>query len=215
MRCTKLKKEKVLTVHITRDGPSHRYTEVIFASELTKYGFSEWTQMQSIIENHKGIHAEELKLALKSLIEKIKKLDLVLADKDKRPSTSSSAPKSSRTPHSVFLYPYGTRYIDNSLPAGVEPVQHFFIRSPEHGIFYMDSNHQMCFQRTSDLLRAQTEHLFHLRLECMGHVEQDGYHVLIALELVTRLEELGLDGFKWIKPEIINDAERAKKSAQG
>ena len=71
----------------------------------------------------------------------------------------------------------------------------------------------MCFQRTSDLPRAQTENLFHLRLECMGHVEQDGYHGLIALELVTRLEELGLDDFKWIKPEIIRDAEKAKKFA--
>ena len=77
----------------------------------------------------------------------------------------------------------------------------------------MHGNHQMCFQRTSDLPRAQTEHLFHLRLECMAHQLQDGYHGLIALELVSHLKELGLDDFKWIKPEIINVADKAKKFA--
>ena len=79
-------------------------------------------------------------------------------------------------------------------------------------MFYMDSNHQMCFQRTSDLQKAQTEHLFHLRLECMGHKEEEGFHGLIALELETHLQELGLDDFKWIKDEILSDADKARKN---
>ena len=70
VRCTKPKKDKMLTLHITRNGPVQKYTEVIFASELPKYGFSEWTQIQDIVASHKGIHAQELKLALNSLIEK-------------------------------------------------------------------------------------------------------------------------------------------------
>ena len=132
-------------------------------------------------------HTQELKLALNSLIEKCQRLKLIPADKNKSTPTSSASPKPSRTTHKEFLYPYSTRYIDNTLPAGVEPVQHLFIRSPEHSMFYMDSNHQMCFQRTSDLPKAQTEHLFHLHLECMGHEKQYGFHRLIALELETHL----------------------------
>ena len=68
----------------------------------------------------------------------------------------------------------------------------------------------MCFQRTSDLPKAQTEHLYHLRLECMGHKEQEGFHGLIALELETRRQELLQDDYKWMKDEILDDAEKAR-----
>ena len=79
-------------------------------------------------------------------------------------------------------------------------------------MFYMDANHQMCFQRTCDLPQAQTEHLYHLRLECMGHTEQEGFYKLIALELATRRQELLHDDFKWMKYEIIEDADKARKN---
>ena len=141
-----------------------KYTEVIFASELQKYGLSEWLQIQDIIASHKSIHAQELKVALSQLIQKCQRLKLISFPpvKDLSVGTSSAAPKKSKTNHRPFLLPCGTKYINNTLPAGVEPVQHVFIRSPEHGMFYMDANHQMCFQRTSDLPQAQTEHLYHL-----------------------------------------------------
>ena len=41
VRCTKPKRDKMLTLHITRNGPIQKYTEVIFASELPKYGVNE------------------------------------------------------------------------------------------------------------------------------------------------------------------------------
>ena len=147
VRCTKPKREKRLTLHITRAGHVQRYTETIFASELQRYGLSEWLQIQDIIANHKSIHAQELKVALSHLIEKCQRLKLILAAPVKNPSagTSSAAPRKSKTNHRPFLLPHGTKYINNTLPAGVEPVQYLFIRSPEHGMFYMDANHQMCF----------------------------------------------------------------------
>ena len=81
-------------------------------------------------------------------------------------------------------------------------------------MFYMDANHQMCFQRTSDLPQAQTEHLYHLRLECMGHPEQEGFFKLIALELASRREELLKDEeYYWMKDEILSDAEKARNDA--
>ncbi|KAL4573531.1 hypothetical protein LXL04_020341 [Taraxacum kok-saghyz] len=199
-------------VHKRRLNPDpiirNKYNEVIFASELPKYGFGEWVQIQDIIASHKGLHALELKLALNSLIEKVQGLKLVRADKNKMLSTSSAAPKPSRSTYTDFLYPLDTKYIHNSPPAGVEPDQHLFIRSLEHSMFYMDSNHQICFHRASNLPRAQIKHLFHLRLECMGHVEQDGFHGMIALKLETRLKELGLDDFKWLKDEILSDVDK-------
>ena len=81
-------------------------------------------------------------------------------------------------------------------------------------MFYMDANHQMCFQCTSDLPQAQTEHLYHLRLECMGHPEQEGYFKLIALELASRQQELlEHEEMYWMKDEILSDAEKARNDA--
>ncbi|CAI9285826.1 unnamed protein product [Lactuca saligna] len=61
------------------------------------------------------------------------------------------------------------------------------------------------FQHTDDLPSAPTEHLFHLRLEGLGHYELErGCHVLISLELHRRLDELKLVQFKSVKPEILN-----------
>ncbi|CAI9286777.1 unnamed protein product [Lactuca saligna] len=75
--------------------------------------------------------------------------------------------------------------------------EYMFIPEPEHKIFYLDSQNQMCFQRTDDLPSAPTEHLFHLRLEGLGHYELErGYCELISLELSRRLDELKLDQFR-------------------
>ena len=81
-------------------------------------------------------------------------------------------------------------------------------------MFYMDANHQMCFQRTSDLPAAKTEHLYYLRLECMGHPEQEGFYKIIALELASRKEELlAHEEMYWMKDEILSDAEKARNEA--
>lgn len=55
----------------------YEYIEVVFARELFKYGYNEWIQIQDIIDKHKGIHAQEVKLALQQLISKVNKLNLV------------------------------------------------------------------------------------------------------------------------------------------
>ena len=100
-----------------------------------------------------------------------------------------------------FLLPYGTPYINNKLPVGVELFQHLLIWEPKHGILYLDSQNQMCFQRTKDLHAAPTKHLFNLRLDGIQHKELEwGYGVLISLELYKRLANLHLDDFKWLKP---------------
>ena len=78
----------------------------------------------------------------------------------------------------------------------------------------MDADHQMCFQRTSDLPKAPTEHVYHLRLECMGHEEQEGFQGLIAVEIESRPQELLHDDFKWMKDEIMDDADKARNNLQ-
>ena len=45
VRCTRPKKDKILTLPITQNGHLQKYTEVIFASELPKYGLSKWMQI--------------------------------------------------------------------------------------------------------------------------------------------------------------------------
>lgn len=68
--CTKPKNES-LNIHLVRKKMDYEYIEVVFARELFKYGYNEWIQIQDIIDKHKGIHAQEVKLALQQLISKV------------------------------------------------------------------------------------------------------------------------------------------------
>ena len=106
------------------------------------------------------------------------------------------------------LLPYGSSLINNTLPQGVEPVQHQCILEPEHGIFYLDAQNNMCFQRTVELPNSPTDHLYHLREACMRHKHVElGYHALISIALAERLPELRQDEYIWVKPEIEEEAE--------
>lgn len=91
---------------------------------------------------------------------------------------------------------------------GIDLVQLLFIHKPKHDILYMDESHQMCFQCLDDLAKAPTKHLFHLRLECMGHKElEDNYYFLISLELNKRKEDMGIPDYSWIKPKIRDEVD--------
>ena len=77
------------------------------------------------------------------------------------------------------------------------------IPDPDHEIFYLNSQNQMCFQCNDDLPSSPIEHLFHLLLEGLGHYHLErGYRVLILLELNRILDELKLDQFRWVKVQI-------------
>ena len=105
------------------------------------------------------------------------------------------------------LLPYGTSLINNTLPHGVDPVQHKCILEPEHGIFYMDALGNMCFQRTVEIPNSPTSHLVDLREACILHKELElGYHGLISLALAERLPELRQD-YIWVKPDFEEEAE--------
>ena len=213
VRATKPNRNPMLNIMITRQESQNQsakpYTEVLHPRELAKLGFTEWEQILSIVSKHKSKAAAEVKIAIETLIDKVRRLGLIPSeDKPKRRSSSSAIASSSRSVNPSkpdpcqLLLPYGTRIINNSLPAGVEPVQHKFIPEPEHGIFYFDGN-RMCFQRSADLQKAPTEHLLNLRLACMDFPNlEKGFHYLISNELITRREELKIGVFGWTKPEI-------------
>ena len=88
---------------------------------------------------------------------------------------------------------FSTLHIDNSLPAGVHPVQHMFILQLKCGIFYMDEIKCMCFQFLNDLVKEPTEHLVHLRIAChvFANLAQN-YHFVISMELKNRMKELAI-----------------------
>ena len=66
----------------------------------------------------------------------------------------------------------------------------------------------MLFQRSDDLEKAPTDHLFNLRLELMGHSRTtSNFQVLISKELNERREELKKDEYQWIRKEICDEAE--------
>ena len=55
----------------------------------------------------------------------------------------------------------------------------------------------MCFQRTTEIPKAPTTHLVGLRQMCMSHQDLSGeFHILIAMELLNRRQEL-LDSPYW------------------
>ncbi|KAL7583869.1 hypothetical protein Lser_V15G42257 [Lactuca serriola] len=53
-----------LKLQLVRKKREYEYTEVIFARELVKFGYSECMHIHEIINKHKGIHVQEVKLAI-------------------------------------------------------------------------------------------------------------------------------------------------------
>ncbi|CAI9300651.1 unnamed protein product [Lactuca saligna] len=197
-------RNKYLKLHLVRKNTEYEYTEVVFARELVKFGYNDWIQIQEIINKHKGSHAQEVTLAIQQLLNKVKKLNRVPSLGPSRPSTPGRPCAPRQSNNTKFLLLYGTRYINNKLPTGVEPIQYMFIRELEHSIFYLDGQNYMCFQYTDELPAAPTKHLFHLRMEGLSHFEHEREHcVLISLEISKRLEELKNDDFEWVKHEIL------------
>nr|KAJ0208712.1 hypothetical protein LSAT_V11C400177180 [Lactuca sativa] len=116
---------------------------------------------------------------------------------DERPQHQGQRTKFQVDGEDVLVLDFGAGGINNSLPISVDPVQHKFISAPEHGMFYLDKNRKMCFQRTVEIPKAPTTHLIDLRQMCMSHQDLSGeFHILIAMELLNRRQEL-LDNPYW------------------
>ncbi|CAI9283742.1 unnamed protein product [Lactuca saligna] len=122
--------------NVTEAGSS---SSVDAGDESANIGYTEWRQIQEIIDLHNGIHAHELKLAISKLLNKVKKLHLVLSAGPSTPSSSGRTYAPRESYNTKFLLPYVTWYINNELPGDVEPVRYMLIPEPEHGILYHDS----------------------------------------------------------------------------
>nr|KAJ0202818.1 hypothetical protein LSAT_V11C500297120 [Lactuca sativa] len=150
VKASKPRNEKILSLLITRQGPQHSYTEVVKRDELIRYGFSEWMELLDLASKQTSAHSSELTCALHLLIKKVQRLDLVPKERPQHQGQRSSVPRSRRTKfhvdgEEVLVLDFGADVINNSLPLGVDPVQHQFISAPEHGMFYLDKNRRMCF----------------------------------------------------------------------
>ncbi|KAL7592928.1 hypothetical protein Lser_V15G35435 [Lactuca serriola] len=202
VKASKPRNEKILSLLITRQGPQHSYTEVVKRDELIRYGFLEWMELLDLASKQTSSHSSELTCALHLLIKKVQRLDLVPKERPQHQGQRSSVPRSRRSKfhvdgEEVLVLDFGADVINNSLPLGVDPVQHQFISAPEHGMFYLDKNRRMCFQRTTEIPKAPTTHLVGLRQMCMSHQDLSGeFHILIAMELLNRRQEL-LDSPYW------------------
>nr|KAJ0188603.1 hypothetical protein LSAT_V11C900505350 [Lactuca sativa] len=202
VKASKPRNEKILTLLITRQGPLHSYTEVVKRDELIKYGYSEWMELLELASKQTSAHSSELTCALHLLIKKVQRLDLVPKERPQHQGQRSSVPRTRRTKfqadsEDVLVLDFGAGGINNSPPVSVDPVQHKFISVPEHGMFYLDKNRKMCFQRTVEIPKAPTSHLIGLRQMCMSHQDLSGeFHILIAMELLNRRQEL-LDSPYW------------------
>ena len=218
VRTSKPKRDPMLTILITRQGgpnsPAAVYTEVLQPRELARLGFSEWEQILSIVSKQRSKAAAEVKVAIEKLMEKVRGLGLIPPeDKSKRRRSAAAGPSSQPkgpviSEYCQLLLPYGTKVINNTLPAEVEPVQHKFVPFPERGIFYFDGQN-MCFQREEDLSKSPTEHLSNLRQSCMHYLAlEKGFHYLISNELINRRDELRTGEYSFIKPEIESEVSK-------
>nr|KAJ0191839.1 hypothetical protein LSAT_V11C800403280 [Lactuca sativa] len=202
VKASKPRSEKILTLLITHQGSQHSYTEVVKRDELIRYGYSEWMELLDLASKKTSAHSSELTCALHLLIKKVQRLDLVPKERPQHSGQRSSVPRSRRTKfhvdgEDVLVLDFGAGVINNSLPLGVDPVQHQFISAPEHGMYYLGKNRRMCFQRITEIPKAPTTHLVGLRQMCMSHQDLSGeFHILIAMELLNRRQEL-LDSPYW------------------
>jgi hypothetical protein len=197
VKASKPRAEKVLTLFITRQGPMGVYTEVLKRDALIALGYTEWEELLELARKQTSALSSELMLALQMLIKKVQRLELVPSTPQPQRDQASSSVRSRvrrsgyHAEEEVFVLDFGSKEINNSLPMGVDPIQHLFITEPEHGIFYLDKNHRMCFQRTAEIPKAPLDHLVGLRQGCMGHEDlEKSYHILIAIELLNRRTEL-------------------------
>nr|KAJ0211906.1 hypothetical protein LSAT_V11C400226910 [Lactuca sativa] len=150
-KASKPRNEKILTLLITRQGPQHSYTEVVKRDELIRYGYSEWMELLELASKQTSAHSSELTCALHLLIKKVQRLDLVPKERPQHQGQRSSVPRTRRTKfqvdgEDVLVLDFGAGEINNSLPISFDPVQHQFISTPEHGMFYLDKNRRICFQ---------------------------------------------------------------------
>nr|KAJ0191247.1 hypothetical protein LSAT_V11C800391630 [Lactuca sativa] len=202
VKVSKPRNEKILTLLITRQGLQHSYTEVVKRDELIRYGYSEWMELLELASKQTSAHSLELTCALHLLIKKVQRLDLVPKERPQHQGQRLSVPRTRRTRFQVdgediLVLDFGAGGINNSLPISVDLVQHKFISAPEHGMFYLDKNRKMCFQRTAEIPKAPTTHLVGLRKMCMSHQDLSGeFHILIAMEQLNRRQEL-LDSPYW------------------
>nr|KAJ0203668.1 hypothetical protein LSAT_V11C500230750 [Lactuca sativa] len=202
VKASKPHNEKLLTLLITRQGHQHSYTEVVKRDELIKYGYSEWMELLELASKQNSAPSSKLICALHLLIKKVQRLDLVPKERPQHQGQRSSIPRTRRTKfqvdgEDVLVLDFGAGGINNSLPISVEPFHHKFISVPEHGMFYLDKNRKMCFQRTTEIPKAPTTHLVGLSQMCMSHQDLSGeFHILIAMELLNRRQEL-LDSPYW------------------
>nr|KAJ0194227.1 hypothetical protein LSAT_V11C800440790 [Lactuca sativa] len=157
VKASKPRNEKILTLLITRQGSQHSYTEVVKRDELIRYGYSEWMELLDLASKQTSAYSSELTCALHLLIKKVQRLDLVPKERPQHQGQRSSVPISRRTKfhvddEDVLVLDFGAGVINNSLPLGVDSVQHKFISAPEHGMFYLDKTGGCAF---SALLRSQ------------------------------------------------------------
>ncbi|KAL7601538.1 hypothetical protein Lser_V15G27301 [Lactuca serriola] len=129
VKASKPRNEKILPLLITLQGPQHSYTEVVKRDELIRYGFSEWMELLDLASKQTSAHSSELTCALHLLIKKVQRLDLVPKERPQHQGQRSSVPRSQRTKfhvdgEEVLVLDFGADVINNSLPLGVDPVQH-------------------------------------------------------------------------------------------
>lgn len=86
IKCSK-PKYKLLKLQIVKKKTEYEYTKVIFTREVVKFSYNEWIQIQEIIDKHKDMHDQEVKLTIQQLFKKVKKLNLLPSVAPSRSST--------------------------------------------------------------------------------------------------------------------------------
>ncbi|KAI3523655.1 hypothetical protein L1887_01936 [Cichorium endivia] len=205
---SKNKGELVLKLHLQRKDKDDLVPEQVFIHEVSKFGFSEWEEMLFASRRHKGLFAEELRGALKVWMNKVNDLNLIPATvRPDKPSSSGPKRRRRMSQEVYHLACYGTKDFNNIPPPGVSTEAYTLVRNPVHGLTYEDENGKLCFMRTTELHKAPTKHLFNLRLECYKAKSAEGFHMLICHELGRREPQFHAPEYKWIKPEILSEAE--------
>ncbi|KAI3767012.1 hypothetical protein L2E82_17093 [Cichorium intybus] len=208
VRYSKNKGELIMKLHLQRKDKEVLVPEQVFIHKVGSFGFSEWEEMLFATRRHKGLYAEELRGAIKIWMDKVYSLDLIPASaRSDKPCTSGPKKRKRKSQEVYHLALYETKDLNNIPPPGLPTEAYTLVRTPVYGMTYEDENGKMCFMRSVDLKKASTEQLFNLHLECFKADSAEGFHMLISHELGRREPQLHAPEYKWIKPEILSEAE--------
>lgn len=206
--------------------------ETIEVEDLNKLGFSEWVELYEQVGKSKSMYKDAVAKELERRFEKVKRLNIKLSESAKPSDPQAELEDANIQPlkrRKKIVSDPNANLFQNLNPAELITViskqkvmkeqdslnlippsgipshkEALFLTSPEHGLVFHDLSGALSFQRTAELPKASTMHLFTLHWICKRFPQNSqGYEVFLLKEAESRGVDLNKPPTLEVKKEFI------------